>query len=58
MALFELFPRELWGIVEEYLFADISPHEDSILVTPRPCKYYTVYFYETETVMVPDCATQ
>ncbi len=58
MVVYNLVPKELWGLIGEFLYADIIPQGDSVLITVKPCKLYTVYFCDSQAVMIPDCATQ
>jgi hypothetical protein len=53
-----LFPLELWDIISQYLYADIDPCGDSIIVVMRPCTCYTVALDpDGITRIYPGCRT-
>ena len=42
--IYYLLLPELWKIVGEYIYMDIKPHEDSLLVTVKPSTCYAIVY--------------
>jgi hypothetical protein len=44
MKIFYMLPTELWGVVGDFLYVTIQPHEDSLSMSLKPTKCFCIVY--------------
>ena len=55
MTLWTKLPDELWAMIGDFMFCDLRPHKDSIVVILRPANFYRITFEEGVAFVEPEC---